>query len=334
MFIANLRNYVFGDDKKRLRDNRVSLIIALAFSGYMLMIGQSENLIALESLAVLAVAMLCLTVYSCATAPQTAAGRLGSNAGKDGLLYRPVSRRLALLSGISIVLLAALPGVEAAALDRRLRRLTRNVPLDPGSIREVRQTVEEAVRYKVRLPTSSLKAVVAALNETSKADPNLAGAALNAGGAVASAATVNIEPPEEMRDKALGSIPKGSAWTFMPIAANTGPDNYATIGLARQPHVAKMDLIDKPNPPGSDYGPAFLVVKGLTAALDGYLLKNVVFQDMILIYHGGPLILEDVYFFHCEFRFDPSEETWRLLSAVTAGGWVRFSTVDSRSTSQ
>ena len=330
MFVANLRNYVFGDDRRRLRDNRVSLIIAAASSGVMLMWGAAERSAALGGLTVLGISMLCLTVYSCTTSPQMAAIRLSD----DGLLYRPVSRRLALLSGISIVLLAALPGVEAAALDRKLRRLTRNVPLDPGSIREVRQTIDEAVRYKVRLPSSSLKAVVAALNETSNADPNLAVEALHVGGVAASAATVNIEPPEEMRDKASASIPIGSLWTFMPIATNTGPDNYATIGVARQPHVAKMDLIDKPNPPRSDYGPAFLLVKGLTATLDGYFLKNVVFQDMILVYHGGPLILEDVYFFRCEFRLDPTAYSWQLLSAIAAGGWVRFSSVGSESISK
>jgi hypothetical protein len=167
-------------------------------------------------------------------------------------------------------------------------------------------------------PTSTT--VVPALRKLSEINPSLSETAIRVGSAVAS--TVNIDLPKEMRDKVLSSVPDRSTWTFGPIAANTGPDNYQTIGLARQPDVAVMERIDTHAPKLSEYGPAFLVVKGLTATLDDFHLKNVVFQDMRLIYHGGPLILENAYFFRCEFRFDPNEQSWRLLSTIASGGWV------------
>ena len=310
MFVANLRNYVLGDNRRRLRDNRVSLIIALAFSALMLMWGESESSIALEGLTVLAISMLCLTVYSCAAAPQKVAGRRRPDPINDSILYRPVTRRLALLGVIIIALLAALPAVEGAALDRRLRRLTTNVPLDPRSIHEVKQTIDEAIKYKAKLPASSLPTVASAL-----------------------ATTININLPKDMNGKVFGSFPEanGSTYNFAPIATNAGPDNYATIGLARPPNIAMMELIEMPLPRVSNYGPAFLVVKGLTATLDGYHLKHVVFQDMVLTYHGGPLLLENVYFFRCKFHLDANEESWKLLSAmaesINTAGWVNFSSM-------
>jgi hypothetical protein len=169
--------------------------------------------------------------------------------------------------------------------------------------------------------------VLPALQKTSEITPRLSADAMRAGSAAASASTVNIDLPKEMQGKAFASLPeaKGSTWSFLPIPINTGPDNYQTIGLAHQLDVARMERIDQPILKLSEYGPALLLVKGLTATLDGYLLKHVIFQDMRLIYHGGPLILEDVYFLHCEFQFDPNEQAWRLLSAITAGGWVTFS---------
>ena len=126
----------------------------------------------------------------------------------------------------------------------------------------------------------------------------------------------------------FGSFPeaKGSTWVFTPIATNAGPDNYSLIGFARQSDVARMEPINAPFTTSSAFGPAFLLVKGLTADLDGFRLRNVVFQDMHLTYHGGPLMLENVYFYHCELQFDSTDAGWRLISAVTsARGWVTFS---------
>jgi hypothetical protein len=326
MFGANLRNYVFQDNSTRLRDDRVSLLIAFAFSVLMLALGEPEYRAALEGLAVLGICMLSFTVYSCTNAAKIAAGRPLSYSGKYDLLYRPVSRRLALLSAIALAMLAALPKVAAAALDRKLRQLTARVPLNGASINEITQTINEATAFGIK-PSGTTGTVLSALRETSKIDPSLSVEAIRAGSAVASASTVNIDLPREMRGKMFASLPesKGSIWSFSPIATNIGPDNYATIGLARLPYAARMERIENPIPEFTEYGPAFLVVKGLTAALDGFHLKHIVFQDMRLLYHGGPLILEDVYFFHCALQFDSSEEAWGLISAITTGGWVTLS---------
>jgi hypothetical protein len=337
MFTSNLYNYVFRDNTRRLRDDRISLLIAFGCSVLRLMAGEPERAAAIEGLVILGICMLCLTVYAgLDTTRENVKERLMPHSWKYAVLYRPVSRRLAWLSASAIALLAALPEVEAAILDRRLRRLTTNVPLNRESIEEATQTVDEATKYKVKIPRKTIAALQSALRETAKSDPTLSEEALKGASAAASAATVDIGLPKEMQGHPMyDTLPeaKGSAWIFSAIATNTGPDNYSTIGVSRQPDVAKMERLVEPLPASGygPYGPAFLLVKGLTATLDGYYLKHVVFQNMRLTYRGGPLILEDVYFFQCYFEFLPSENSWKLMSAIIAGGWIRFSSLSTPS---
>jgi hypothetical protein len=233
---------------------------------------------------------------------------------------------IAVLSALNLVPISTL---EAAALDRRLRRLTKTVPLDRPAIEQITHTLKHSDTYKVKLPPRTITAVQSALEETVKLNPSVAEEAIKAGSLATSAATINLDLPKDIHGPIFDSLPeaKGSRWMFVAIAANTGPDNYQTIGMARQPDVARMEPIghDFSITPQADYGPAFLVVKGLTATLDQFRLKHVVFQNMILTYNGGPLILEDVYFYQCEFQFRPSENSWKLMRLIQTGGWVRFS---------
>jgi len=45
-------------------------------------------------------------------------------------------------------------------------------------------------------------------------------------------------------------------------------------------------------------------LRGCQEVLDGSEWKNVVFVDSTVVYHGGPVVLENVQFKHCQFEFD------------------------------
>ncbi len=332
MFADNLHRYVFEEDGRRRRDDRLSLGLSLTFSAIMLASGSKTETAALGGLAVLVACVALSTVYYCSSFNRLSNTKRLRVKKDVGVLYRPVSRRAAMIAvSVAVVVTATIteaPEVGAAIVDRKLRRFTEFVPLDQRSMDEVSTAIDEAARYKLKLQPTRLKAVVGALKKTSYLNPALSPNARKIGAAVASASTLNIQPPKEMQGKAFTSLPKaaGSMWTFRAIATNTGPDNYGTIGVATSPDVAEMRHVGEVLPP-TEYGPAYLVVKGLTATLDGFYLKHVLFQDMFLIYHGGPLILEEVYFVNCIFQIDPGVESWSLISSVISGGWVRFSDV-------
>ncbi len=139
MSAVNYRNYVYRDNRRRLRDDRFSLIISLASAFLMLALGKPERTAAIVGLTMLGVCMFCFTLRYCMNAPQIAARRARDYSGRYAILYRPVTRRLAWLSAAALGLLAMFPPreVEAAVVDRRLLKLTRYPILSPEGAKQV-----------------------------------------------------------------------------------------------------------------------------------------------------------------------------------------------------
>jgi hypothetical protein len=330
MFSINLRNYVFRNDKRRLRDDRISLVIAFACSILALALGAPERTAAIAGGVVLAVAMSSFTVYFCGNAAQITADLRVVPSSREKMLYRPVSRRLATASAITLGASFSARGVAATVLDRRLQKEIQATPLDQASIEKVIQAMDDAHAFGIRLPSKTILNAQATLRMTSEVAPALSSEAIRAASAVASNSTIDIGLPPDFHGKIYDRLPEanGSKWRFQPIATNTGPDNYSTIGMARPPDVAEMERVDNPLPSTSEYGPAFLVAKDLTATLDGFHLKHVVFQDMKLIYSGGRLSLDSVFFLNCEIECRPSGNAWKLISTISKGGWASLTLGD------
>jgi hypothetical protein len=308
VFAENLQRYVSEEHALRRRDDRVSIILSIFLVAVMLALGADAQTAAITGSFSVVVFATFLTVRFC-----VAQKRVGISQHIDdrklSVLYRPVSRRAAMATvpaiAVAIAILEA-PEVGAAIIDRKLQKLATSDPSDKKTRDEVAATFREAARYKLKLAPESARI----------------------GARVATNSTLNIPSPVDMQGKPFvpPSEANGAFWSITPIATNTGPDNYATIGIARPPDLAEMLHIDD-LPPNSSYGPAYLVVKGMDATLDNFRLKHVLFQDMRLSYHGGPLVLNQVYFVNCTFQVDPVVESWTLISKVIEGGWVKFSYV-------
>ena len=56
---------------------------------------------------------------------------------------------------------------------------------------------------------------------------------------------------------------------------------------------------------GQRFGAAFLVLTGDDVILDGMAMKNVIYRGVHIEYHGGPLVMENVYFINCTFTLEP-----------------------------
>jgi hypothetical protein len=50
--------------------------------------------------------------------------------------------------------------------------------------------------------------------------------------------------------------------------------------------------------------------------LDGFWLDNVVFENATIIYHGGPVILQNVQFVNCRFQVRKSPQSEQLIEAA------------------
>jgi tetratricopeptide (TPR) repeat protein len=166
MFADRLRNYVFVNNEKRRRDDRVSLLIAFGAYFYLaVIIDLPEAKAAIGALVVLGTSMLWFAIRYSVSATQATAVRQGV-----GLLYRPVSRRLVLASVFAMVLVVGLPQVEAATIDRKLRALTRSTPLSPDDAKQITHNLEIAERLNIQLPPQTLIRVRDTIKESALQD--------------------------------------------------------------------------------------------------------------------------------------------------------------------
>lgn len=99
----------------------------------------------------------------------------------------------------------------------------------------------------------------------------------------------------------------------------------SSVGALPREQAAKLDLIGKDRNTDLQVGPALLVDVGGSIQLDKMHLKNVVLQNVHVIYEGGPLILENVYFINCTFEMKKSVPSQALSVSLMEPSPTRFS---------
>ncbi len=119
----------------------------------------------------------------------------------------------------------------------------------------------------------------------------------------------------------LGAFPPGSKSVKMQV-------NFH--GEAPPSDAALMDLLSKPPPPGLTSGAAFITVDGGGGiVLDGYRMKNVIIQNAEILYSGGPVVLDNVYFVNCTFNVRQSPNGVRLGQSILASASTTFKATPS-----
>jgi hypothetical protein len=119
--------------------------------------------------------------------------------------------------------------------------------------------------------------------------------------------------------------------TFKPIEAEqVAPPNYATAygepkgwtgqlkaaGMSYPPNVPQLQPLDKPDVNANVAGPAYLIMDGGTIKLDQMLMKRIIIENAHVIYGGGPLHLEKVYFVNCTFSVSHETKGEMFASAI------------------
>lgn len=83
---------------------------------------------------------------------------------------------------------------------------------------------------------------------------------------------------------------------------------------------AVLEHIGRPLNVGKKVGSEFLLIADLSGGfiLDGYRLKNVIFKDSKIIYEGGPVEMENVYFVNCTFEVSKRPNGKNFANTVLA----------------
>jgi hypothetical protein len=68
----------------------------------------------------------------------------------------------------------------------------------------------------------------------------------------------------------------------------------------------------KPGPPYPEY----IIMKGGVLDVDGLILKKVIVMNARILYRGGPIHLEGVYFVNCTFEWVRTKNTLEIANAI------------------
>jgi hypothetical protein len=203
-----------------------------------------------------------------------------------------------------------LTDVEGALAAIRIRQLSGN-PTDPQDIKEATDVLIAAKSNNLQVSKDVVLAAGKQFVEAVKKNPDAWTAAI---AVLDYRSFLNvIQPPGETH---LGS--GQSHYNFeSSFLLNPSQATLATIGAARAPDVPQLRRISAPDlNKDSPAGPNFLRWSNATVVLDGMYLKKIAFRNSHIIYRGGPLVLEKIYFLNCTFEVVPQQSGQDLAYAV------------------
>lgn len=329
MTANNLRRYVFTDNQRRRRDDRLSLLIAFAASTLGLVLGSSERDAAFIGLIVLGAAMACFTMFYCSKAPLIEAYQRAKSSTRglaENILYRPVSRRLAWISGVALVLLGAFPTreLESSIVDKRLRQALSG-EITPEKIEETGRVIDQARTDGLRASPKTLSVVGQKLIDAARTNPKLASTALSAASDIAGyKSLVEVHPgyteyrvETNLRTMVLPEATGRSGVVLSAMKIGTPPRPGKSAWWRRD-----GDTQSTSNAERVIIGVKYLPPGGFIA-LDNSDIRNLTFLNANFLYTGKPLKLENVEFVNCRFNVrDSSIEEMHFLSAVLSQSMV------------
>lgn len=110
-------------------------------------------------------------------------------------------------------------------------------------------------------------------------------------------------------------------WKFtLPITA-LKPDEVGRLRTGKAvpaDRAAVFDILGSRQNVDEKIGFEFLLINAPSIKLDGYRLKNIVLTDTKIIYDGGRVEMENVYFVHCTFEISKRANGRNFASSVLA----------------
>ena len=103
------------------------------------------------------------------------------------------------------------------------------------------------------------------------------------------------------------------------------PDRVGHLGTLPIDKAATIRELGTAAKSSSQTGDALLLGVGGKFKIDGLELRNVILKNMIIVYQGGALMLENVVFVNCKFEVSTDQHGQSFASAVLGADSVKFS---------
>ena len=96
-------------------------------------------------------------------------------------------------------------------------------------------------------------------------------------------------------------------------------------GMGKPPNVPQLHPFGDPDANEKfPTGPSYLIMEGGTVKLDGMSMKRIVVRDATVVYQGGPLTMQSVYFVNCKFEIEHKPSGQLLAAAILSDPSVKF----------
>jgi hypothetical protein len=219
--------------------------------------------------------------------------------------------------GTLITLLVKVNGLETFVHDNggfiAGLRLQQNAT-DPGSpqrIADVRHILGTAKQRNIRIPADLVESAGRKFVQVSQTTPDAWTAVLD---------FLNYQSFLNLSSVPMGQLrtPEKSGHTQYSAknVLNFPRETVYWMGYSEFPEVAQFREIGAPDLNAGKPGPAFLLFDGADVLLDNMHIKRVIFRNSHIIYKGGPVDLETVYFVNCTFEIVREPNGLRLAEEV------------------
>jgi hypothetical protein len=108
-------------------------------------------------------------------------------------------------------------------------------------------------------------------------------------------------------------------WQISVPVTNPGQSRQVSLavsgGLVAADHAAVVQRLGDRRNEGQKFGPRLLTIAvepGVEIHLDGFLFRNAIIRNARIVYGGGPVVIERVYFASCTFDFPKDDLGIRL----------------------
>jgi hypothetical protein len=96
------------------------------------------------------------------------------------------------------------------------------------------------------------------------------------------------------------------------------PVALSSTRIVPREFAAQYQSIGKDRNEGKPECSAVFVLTGGGTSLDGMQLRNVVLQNVHIVYQGGPVLIKNVYFINCTFEITSAPNSQNLALAMLA----------------
>jgi hypothetical protein len=103
------------------------------------------------------------------------------------------------------------------------------------------------------------------------------------------------------------------------------PPKVSVVGSVPLDQSAVLEPIGSQMNKSLSTGDQYVIVSEGEPIIDGLDMKNVIFQGVKIIYHGGPLRMNNVFFVNCTFELPQDQRGQNLAFALLQSPTTTFS---------